>query len=59
MSFTVLIVDDEENARKNLSVFLSVEKFRSFEAGTLAEARQQLKIGNGDIVLLDVQLPDG
>ncbi|RJQ40128.1 MAG: sigma-54-dependent Fis family transcriptional regulator [Anaerolineaceae bacterium] len=59
VSFTVLIVDDEENARKSLSVFLKSKNFEVFEAGTIEDARKQLKIGNGDIILLDVQLPDG
>ena len=59
MSYTVLIVDDEENARKGLSVFLKSKNFEVMEAGSLKEAREQLKAGNGDIILLDVQLPDG
>ncbi|NMB62423.1 MAG: sigma-54-dependent Fis family transcriptional regulator [Chloroflexi bacterium] len=59
MSYTVLIVDDEENARKNLSVFLKSKNFEAYEAGSLQEARDQLKLGNGDLILLDVQLPDG
>ncbi len=59
MSFSILIVDDEEHARENLSVFLKSKNFEVFEAGNLAEAREQLRMGNGDIVLLDVQLPDG
>jgi DNA-binding NtrC family response regulator len=29
------------------------------EAATLKDAREALRIGNGDIILLDVQLPDG
>ncbi len=59
MSYSVLIVDDEENARKNLHVFLKSKDFEVFEAGSLEEARKQLQLGNGDIILLDVQLPDG
>jgi DNA-binding response OmpR family regulator len=59
VSYSVLIVDDEENVRKNLSVFLKAKNFEVFEAGSLQEARDQLKLGNGDIILLDVQLPDG
>lgn len=59
MSITVLIVDDEENARKALGEFLSAKGYEVVEAGTLEEARVQLKKGEGDVVLLDVQLPDG
>lgn len=59
MSFSILIVDDEENARKGLSVFLQSKNYEVFEAGSLSEAAEQLDKGNGDIVLLDVHLPDG
>ncbi len=59
MSFSILIVDDEENARKGLSVFLQSKNYEVFEAGSLSEASEQLDKGNGDIVLLDVHLPDG
>lgn len=59
MSFSILIVDDEENARKGLSVFLKSKNYEVFEAGSLKEAREHLEKGNGDVLLLDVQLPDG
>ncbi|MFC1879240.1 sigma-54-dependent transcriptional regulator [Chloroflexota bacterium] len=59
MSATILIVDDEENARKNISVFLSSKGYETIEAGTLADARISIQQGNADIILLDVRLPDG
>lgn len=59
MSFTILIVDDEENARHNIGSFLSSQGYEVLEAATLGEARENLQRGNADIVLLDVQLPDG
>ena len=59
MSMTVLIVDDEKNARKNLSDFLEPQGYEVIEAETLKEAYEQLDQGNADIVLLDVKLPDG
>lgn len=59
MSFTVLIVDDEDNAREFIGKFLSAKGFEVTGASTLAEARQALQRGTGDIILLDVQLPDG
>lgn len=59
MGITVLIVDDEEHARTHLESFLTPLGYEVIGAATLAEARQQLDQGNGDIVLLDVQLPDG
>ncbi|MBN2501185.1 MAG: sigma-54-dependent Fis family transcriptional regulator [Anaerolineales bacterium] len=59
MSITILVVDDEENARRNLGDFLTAKGYEVIPAGTLAEARQQVKNGSSDIILLDVQLPDG
>ncbi len=59
MSFTVLIVDDEEIFRRNTEEFLTARGYETRGAATLAEAREFLKRGDGDVVLLDVQLPDG
>ncbi|KAA3647777.1 MAG: sigma-54-dependent Fis family transcriptional regulator [Chloroflexi bacterium] len=59
MSMTILIVDDEKNARKGLSEFLQPQGYEVIEAEKLAEAYEQLDQGNADIVLLDVKLPDG
>lgn len=59
MSATILIVDDEENARLNIGTFLSGRGYEIQTAATLAEARDNLRLGNADIILLDVQLPDG
>jgi len=59
MSITVLIVDDEENARQNISEYLEPLNYEVLGAATLAEARTYLKRGVGDVVVLDVSLPDG
>ena len=59
MSLTVMIVDDEENARFNIGSFLGARGYEVIEAASLAEAREALRRGNADIILLDVQLPDG
>ncbi len=59
MSATILIVDDEENARLNIGNFLTSRGFESLGVATLAEARECLRLGKADIILLDVQLPDG
>lgn len=59
MSATVLIVDDEENARVNIADFLTIKGYEVIGAATLGEARACLQKGNADVVLLDVQLPDG
>ena len=59
MSATILIVDDEEHARHNISEFLTMKGYEVVGVETLAEARACLQKGNADVVLLDVQLPDG
>ena len=59
MGITILIIDDEDHARTHLESFLVPLGYEVIGAATLAEAREQLEQGNGDVVLLDVQLPDG
>src|SRR5512133_1053969 len=59
MSISVLIVEDEVNARENIGRFLQDKGYELLEAGTLADARTFLGKGEGDVILLDVQLPDG
>ncbi|OJX41503.1 MAG: hypothetical protein BGO78_01885 [Chloroflexi bacterium 44-23] len=59
MGITVLVVDDEVNARSTLESFLTSLDYDVIGVGTLGDAREELKKGNADLVLLDVQLPDG
>lgn len=59
MSATILVVDDEENARQHLRDFLNGEGYEVISAANLEEARAQIQQDNADIILLDVQLPDG
>jgi two-component system, NtrC family, response regulator AtoC len=59
MTATVLVVDDEENARHIITNYLTPKGFEVIGVATLAEARNCLQRGNADVVLLDVQLPDG
>ncbi|GAB4500614.1 MAG: sigma-54 dependent transcriptional regulator [Anaerolineales bacterium] len=59
MSATILVVDDEENARLIISQFLTPKGYEVLGASTLAEARTHLQRGDADVILLDVQLPDG
>ena len=56
MSLSVLVVEDEDNARSFVSTFLKKKGYEVFEASTLDEARERVKKGDGDVVLLDVQL---
>lgn len=59
MSFTVLIIDDEETFRRNTEDFLQARGYETKGVATLVEGRASLKRGDGDVILLDVQLPDG
>ena len=59
MTATILIVDDEENARINIGSFLTGRGYETLGVPTLAEAREHIRRGTPDIILLDVQLPDG
>jgi DNA-binding NtrC family response regulator len=59
MSLTVLIVDDEVNARLNYRTFLTGRGYEVIDVATLSEARAQIDKGNADVILLDIRLPDG
>jgi DNA-binding NtrC family response regulator len=59
MSATILVVDDEENARTYLDSFLTSQGYEVYQASTLTEAREYLTRSSADIILLDVKLPDG
>ncbi|MCX6071250.1 MAG: sigma-54 dependent transcriptional regulator, partial [Chloroflexi bacterium] len=55
----ILIVDDEETARSFVSEALHDAGYETTQAGDLAQAGRSLDVGEADIVLLDVNLPDG
>ena len=53
---TVLVVDDEPSIRLLCRVNLEVEGYRVREAGTLAEAREEIARDGVRVALLDVHL---
>lgn len=59
MTLNILIVDDEDTFRKNTENYLASRGYEVQGVPTLEEARFALQKGGGDIILLDVQLPDG
>ena len=59
MTATILLVEDDETARSFLVPMLRDGGYEVREAGTLAAAHQAIDRDEADIVVLDVQLPDG
>ena len=58
MAYNILIVEDEDHARQILAAFLRKQGYEVTEAPNYATALKELQRGAGDIVLLDIQLPD-
>jgi DNA-binding NtrC family response regulator len=56
---TVLIVDDEAGIRDGLARAVGSKGHKAVLAANLGEAREALRAGECDCVLLDVRLPDG
>jgi len=57
--FKILIVDDEESARFGVRKALQAKENILLEAGTLREARTVVEKEGVDLILLDINLPDG
>lgn len=55
----VLLVEDDASLAFGMEYTLSGEGFAVMVAGTLAEARRHLTAGDVDLILLDINLPDG
>src|SRR3954469_11225181 len=54
-----LVVDDDTNALSGLAELVAHEGFTVATASTLQEARERMLERRPDVVLLDIQLPDG
>ena len=59
MSGSLLLLEDDEALHRGIRFTLEQEGFRVTGAHTVSEARQALQDGAFDLLLLDVQLPDG
>ncbi len=53
----ILIVDDEDNLRKTLSQYLSLEGWTITEASNGLSARKQLEEQTFDVIVLDLRMP--
>ena len=59
MNCSVLIVDDDKQARENISEYLKLSGYEIFEADSITEAKENISKNDPDIIVLDEQLPDG
>jgi two-component system response regulator PilR (NtrC family) len=55
----ILVVDDERSMQEFLEIFFRSEGYEVMTAGDLAGARLHLEGGDFDVVITDVQMPDG
>jgi DNA-binding NtrC family response regulator len=55
----VLIVDDDLDSVESLAALIANENVHVATAQTLVEARRQIGLRQPDLILLDLQLPDG
>jgi two-component system OmpR family response regulator len=56
---TVLVVDDDADIRELIVGHLAQENYRLLAAANLAELRQQMRDHPVDLIVLDLNLPDG
>jgi len=57
LSPKILVIDDEKNIRRTLSLVLSGEGYEVATTGTAEEGLQYLKTESVDLVILDIKLP--
>lgn len=57
MSFSILIVDDEDNQRRSLAIGLRLEGFDIVEAADGFEAIDRLAQRSVDLAIIDVMMP--
>ncbi|HZF79150.1 MAG TPA: sigma-54 dependent transcriptional regulator [Rubrivivax sp.] len=55
----VLVVDDDNDAARMMAALITKRQFTVATANTLRDARRQIALQRPDLLLLDLQLPDG
>lgn len=59
MAITILVVEDEENARKFYSDSLLAFGYEVIGTPSFSEAQNHIRRGDADVAIVDVTLPDG
>lgn len=57
--YSILMVEDDANLNRGVSYALKKENYRVFSAGCLGEAAKLLKEQSFELMILDLNLPDG
>ena len=55
----ILVVEDDREMNQGISYVLEEEGYRTISAHTIAEGRDAYEKNGADLILLDVNLPDG
>jgi DNA-binding response OmpR family regulator len=55
---TILMIDDEQEIRELVGLYLTKEGYRFYEADNAEKGLSQLKNSQPDLIILDVRLPD-
>ena len=55
----ILVVDDERSMQEFLDIFLRSEQYDVVTAGDVATGRMHLENDEFDVVITDIQMPDG
>jgi DNA-binding response OmpR family regulator len=56
---TILIIEDDEGLSRGICFTLTKENYNMIEVASLSQGRQVLRTNKPDLILLDVNLPDG
>ena len=56
---TILLVEDDKSISNTISYYLQLEGFTIHTAKTVKEGIEKIKNNNYDLMLLDINLPDG
>lgn len=56
---SILIIEDEQSIRRSIEISLQKEGYEVKGAGTIGEAKRIIKGYTPEVVLCDINLPDG